>query len=273
MMLLLLLMLQQSPGPATVGDTLWASRSLTLSPGDRVRPAAWELDGVVQLLGRPVTLVSGNRALVRYPLVAWEAGSHVLDVPGPIVTRASGAEDTLGSHTVTFIVRSVLPSGVPDSQLAVQPPAFPVLRGFRSLLPALVLTAAGALLLVPLHWWWRRRGRPAAVARAAGDPEGPPEDMVRRWADAGERRTVAGIAALRLREAIAESLPAAHPALDTGAVLALVERERPDWPRDDLREALESLDGLRFAPSRAGSAFDLYQRSLQLAAQVRGGRR
>jgi hypothetical protein len=199
--------------------------------------------------------------------VAWEAGSHTLDVPGPIITRASGVEDTLGAETLTFRVVSVLPDGVPDSLLAVQPPAVPVLRGFRSVVPALVLAALGILLLLPLHWWWNRRGRPGAPAVPPAEA-GPTDELVRRWADAGERRTVAGVAATRLREAIARALPSAHPALDTPSVLAEIERHRPAWPRPEIGAALQALDGLRFAPSRGDNAFALYQESLRLAARI-----
>ena len=264
--LLLLLLQQQQP---TVGDTLWAVRFVRLAPGDSARPSPWELDGAVQLLGRPVVTPRGGGAEIGYPLVAWEAGSHVVDVPGPIVTRASGVEDTLQAETMTFLVASVLPPGVADSQLAVQPPAVPVHRGFRSWLPAAALGVVAILLLVPLHWWWKRRRKPATVPLPAV-ADGPDDEMVRRWTDAGERRTVASVASLRLREAIASGLPSAHPALDTASVLAEIERHRAAWPRDELRWTLQALDGLRFAPSRVDNAFELYQRSLALARQVRG---
>ena len=67
-MILLLLLLQQHPLP-TVGDTLWASRAVRLSPGDSVRAADWQLEGAVQLLGHPIVVVRGNQAEIRYPLV------------------------------------------------------------------------------------------------------------------------------------------------------------------------------------------------------------
>jgi hypothetical protein len=267
-MICLLFLLLQQPQP-TVGDTLWAVRFVRLAPGDSVRPASWDLEGAIQLLGRPEVIVQGGGAEVRYPLVAWEAGSHLVDMPGPIVIRASGAEDTLQATTMTFQVASVLPAGVADSELAVQPPAVPVLRGFRSPLPAIALIGLAALLLLPLHWWWNRRGTPATTIPPR-TPEVLPEDLVRRWADAGERRTVAGVASLRLRQAIASALPSAHSALDTASVLEEIDRHRPDWPREELRSILLALDGLRFAPSRADNAFELYQRSLRLADDIKG---
>ena len=267
MIALLLLLIQQSQ--PTVGDTLWAVRFVRLAPGDSVRPAPWELEGPIQILGRPVVVPRGGGAEVRYPLVAWEAGSHPVDVPGPIVTRASGAEDTLGVETLTFQVATVLPAGIPDSELAVQPPAVPVLRGVRTLIPAVVLGSLAILLLLPFHYFWNRRGKPVIGTPPAvgNDPE---EDQVRRWAEAGERRTVAGVASLRLRAAIAAALPSAHPALDTPSVLAEIQRQQPPWPMDELRWVLGALDGVRFAPVRADDAFELYQRSLRLVEQIRG---
>ena len=241
MMVLWFLLLQDQQRPPTVGDTLWATRFVRLAPGDSLRAAAWELDGAIQLLGRPEVRLENGGAEVRYPLVAWEAGSHQVDMPGPIVTRASGVEDTLQSLAMTFQVATVLPAGVADSELAVQPPAVPVLRGFRTILPA-----------------------------ANPSDEDPPEDLVRRWADAGERRTVAGVASLRLREVIAHAIPSAHPALDTASVLAEIDRHHPAWPMDELRATLHALDGLRFAPSRADNAFELYQQSVRLAEQIKG---
>jgi hypothetical protein len=248
---------------------LWAVRYVRLAPGDSVRPAAWELEGTVQLLGRPDVIRRGAGAEVRYPLVAWEAGSHPVDVPGPIITRASGAEDTLGMETMTFQVASVLPPGVADSALAVQPPAVPLLRGFRTPVPAMILAGLGILVLLPLHWWWNRRGKPAATL-VVPPKDDPQDDVVRRWDDAGEPRTVAGVASIRLRRAIAAAMPSAHPALDTAAVLAEIERHHPRWPLEELRAVLTDLDGLRFAPRRVENAYQLYQRSTRLVDQIRG---
>jgi hypothetical protein len=269
MIALWFLLLQDQQRPPTVGDTLWATRFVRLAPGDSVRAAQWELDGAVQLLGRPEVRLENGGAEVRYPLVAWEAGNHQVDMPGPIVTRASGVEDTLQTLAMTFQVATVLPAGVADSELAVQPPAVPVLRGFRTILPAAILGGLALLLLVPLHWWWNRRG-PRVSPPARPFSEGTPEDLVRRWADAGERRTVAGVASLRLREVIAQAIPSAHAALDTASVLAVIERHHPAWPMEELKATLDALDGLRFAPSRADNAFELYQRSARLAEQIKG---
>lgn len=272
-MILLLLLLQQPPLP-TVGDTLWATRTVRLSGGDNVRAADWQLEGPVQLLGHPVVEVRGNRADVRYPLVAWEPGDHQLDVPGPIIVRASGAEDTLGTESMTLRVASVLPEGVPDSALAIQPPANPIVRRVVSPLPALMLGLATMVLLLPLHWYWTRRDKPAPPSPPA-PPYSPPRDMIQHWAEIGERRAVAGLTASRLRSAIARNIPSAHPGLDTAAVLRQVEQLRPLWPQRELADVLTALDSIRFAPivSRGTNVYQLYQRGLQLAHELEGAAR
>ncbi|MEP7324375.1 MAG: hypothetical protein ABI836_00375 [Gemmatimonadota bacterium] len=269
-MILLLLLLQQHPLP-TVGDTLWASRSVRLAAGDSVRAADWQLEGAVQLLGHPVVVVRGSQAEIRYPLVAWEPGDHQLDVPGPIITRASGVEDTMATESVTLRVASVLPAGVPDSTLEIQPPANPVFRQVMNPLPPLILGLLAVLLLVPFHWYWNRRGK-----RAPPAPTpllfSPAEEMIAHWAEIGERRAVAGLAAARLRSAIARSIPSAHPGLDTAAVLRQVEQLRPRWPQGEIAEVLASLDAIRFAPVATGdgNVYQLYQRGVQLAHTLEG---
>jgi hypothetical protein len=268
MIFLLLLLQQQAP---TVGDTLWATRTVRLGAGDSVRAAEWTLEGPVQLLGRPIVIARGERAEIRYPLVAWEPGDHQLDVPGPIITRPSGVEDTLGSESITLRVASVLPQGVPESTLAVQPPATPVLLQGVSLFPAAILLVLAALLLVPLHWWWTRRGKPAPP-RKPPPPFTPAPDMIEHWVEIGERRAVAGMAATRIRAAIARQVPSAHAGLDTESMLREVEQQRPMWPRKELAEVLKSLDTMRFAPIYGSTdVLQLYQRGVELAQALEGG--
>ena len=268
-MILLLLLLQQHSLP-TVGDTLWATRTVRLAAGDSVRAADWQLEGPVQLLGRPVVVLRGNQAEVSYPVVAWEPGDHQLDVPGPIITHASGAEDTLGTESLTLRVASVLPAGVAESTLAIQPPANLVVRQVVSPLPALILGLAAVLLLLPLHWYWNRRAKP--VSPSPPPPFSSSPEMIEHWAEIGERRAVAGLAASRLRSAIARNITSAHPGLDTASVLRQVEQLRPLWPQRELAEVLGSLDAIRFAPVALGETdvYQLYQRGLRLAATLEG---
>lgn len=272
-MIPLLLFLQQAASPPpTVGDTLWAVRLLRVAPGDQVRPADWSPEGEVQLLGRPQLVTRGDRVELRYPLVAWAPGSHRVEIPGPIITHASGAEDTASAEAVTFEVASVLPSGQPDSTLEIQPPANLVLRRVVSPYPAFILCAVALVLLVPFHWWWNRRGRPLPPP-AGPAPPAPLDDLLRRWAEIGERRAVAGAAATRLRAAIARALPSAHPGLDTPEVVRVMSEHRPTWPVRDLADLLAALENVRFAPGAdAGTdVLALYHRSAELGRTLETG--
>jgi hypothetical protein len=215
-----------------------------------------------------MVVTRGDQAEIRYPLVAWEAGDHQVDVPGPIVTHQSGVEDTLPTQSMTFVVHSVLPAGVPDTQLKVQPPATTVLRRFVSPFPVMVLGTLAALLLIPLFWWWKRRGKPVPLIIEAAS-SGPSEDLVRRWVESGERRVVAGVAANLLRSAIAELIPSAHEGLDTATVIQEINRQRPNWPGGEIASVLTALDTLRFAPTRQDNVLELYQRSVGLAHTLR----
>jgi len=72
------------------------------------------------------------------------------------------------------------------------------------------------------------------------------EPPLARWADAGEYRAVANVAAARLRAAVEQRVTSAHPGLDTERVLAEIAAARPEWPLEELSELLRALDNVRF---------------------------
>jgi hypothetical protein len=235
---------QAPTGAPTVGDTVWVTRTVELPAGRTVRPADWQPEDPVELLGPARVTVRGGSADIAYPVVIWRTGPQTLEVPGPLVLAPEGAVDSLPPARVTLEVASVLPAGVADSALSPQPRAgFVPLTDTSPLAPLLWLGLA-ALLLLPLHWWWRRRGRPRAHPLAAlVEPATLP---LERWADAGETRAVAAAATARLRTAIATRLPGASTALDTESLLSHVASARPDWPLPELGDVLRSLDEARF---------------------------
>jgi hypothetical protein len=111
--------------------------------------------------------------------------------------------------------------------------------------PIAILWLVSLALLLPIHLWWRRRGKPARTAPAALRPDAL-EPPLARWADAGEHRAVANVAAARLRAAVAQRVTAAHPGLDTERVLAEIAAARPEWPLQELSDLLRALDDVRF---------------------------
>jgi hypothetical protein len=138
---------QQARVLPTVGDTVWVRRSIPLPDRYTARAADWELTGDVELLGPPELVLGKDSVTVRYPLVAWTAGTHRVEIPSPTLLAPDGAVDSLGPAAVTFTVRSLLPDR-PPSQLQPQPPAGLVTRRTVSLLPPLLFLAGAPLGLL-----------------------------------------------------------------------------------------------------------------------------
>jgi hypothetical protein len=259
------LMLQA--GVPTVGDTIWVSRTVAVPEGRTLRPADWRPDDPVELLGPPRVTAHGDSSEIAYPVVVWRAGTHQAEIPGPLLLGAGGGVDSLAPQRIALKVASVLPEVPPDSTLAPQPRAEFVPRGARSVLPALLAILAAAFLLAPLHWWWRWRGPPVPpMVPASAKREVPLE----RWADAGEPRAVAASATAGLRAAIALRTPSAHRGLDTGALLAQLEADRPEWPLDEVGAVLRSLDEARFGTEPAPAVLDLARDAERLESRLTG---
>nr|MBA3260832.1 hypothetical protein [Gemmatimonadales bacterium] len=131
----LLLLAAVQGGAPTVGDTVWILREVAVPAGRTVRPADWEPEDPVELLGPARVIVSGGSARIAYPVVVWVTGEHVLRPPGPLLLGPDGTVDSLPPEAVTLRVASVLPVVPPDSTLRPQPRAEFVPRGARTLLP------------------------------------------------------------------------------------------------------------------------------------------
>jgi hypothetical protein len=249
----------QVPGP-TVGDTVWLSRTVGLPPGHVVRAADWDPADPIELLGRPRVVVTGDSAEIAYPVVIWQPGPQLIELPGPLLLGPGGTVDSLSGERVRLEVKSVLPA-VPRDSLAPQPRAGLVNRLEVTPMPLAMLWAAALVFLIPLHLWWRRRGKPLRAAAATPDLPEPP---LARWADAGEFRAVANVAASRLRSAVAQRVASAHSGLDTERLLAEVAAARPNWPLEELAELLLALDNARFGLTTSSDALELSRSTLAL---------
>jgi hypothetical protein len=250
----------QGPNP-TVGDTVWLTRTVGLPPGHVVRAAEWEPADPLELLGRPRVVVTGDSAEIAYPVVIWQPGSQLIELPGPLLLGPGGTVDSLPGERVRLEVKSVLPANARDSVLVPQPRAGFVDRRELSLAPLAILWVAALVFLVPLHLWWRRRGKPVRTAALTPDLPEPP---LARWADAGEYRAVANVAASRLRSAVAERVGSAHPGLDTQRLLAELAAARPHWPLEELGELLTALDDARFGLTTSVDTLELSRSTLEL---------
>jgi hypothetical protein len=239
-----LLLAAQAALPS-VGDTIWLRRAVAAPAGWTVRAPDWELTGTIEQLGRPHVVRRGDSAEVAWPVAAWAPGEHVVTVPGPVLVRPNGLEDSLPAQPMTIVVRSVLPAGPADSALKPQPPAPVVPTVERSPLPLMVLLALAGLMLAPLHWWWRRRGPAVAVPAPPASTAEPP---VARWADAGEGRVVLDAAVERLRRAL--------------------ETRRSDAAVAEAEALLASLEAARFADEPVADAPELYGRAAALEGRL-----
>lgn len=266
-LLLPILLLLQGP-VATVGDTIWVTRTVPLPKGAEVRPAEWRLEGDVMLLGRPRVETGEGEATVRYPVVAWTTGVHTFDVPGPIVIMADGRTDSLPGQAVSVTVASVLPADVKADEAPVQAEAGLIRETVTTPVPVLVILGAAFILFLPFAWWWRRRRPPAAGTPSAAGASVPIPVQV--WTEEGEPRAVAAAAAQVLREALGSALPGAQPGLVTARLLSQAEARRPPLPMDDLTEVLTALDAVAFGPADAAEIESLAMRATALSGRIRG---
>ena len=265
--LLPLLFLVQAPAP-TVGDTIWLSRTVTLPEGAEVRAAAWQLEGDVELLGRPQLEVGEGRATVRYPAVAWTTGTHTLDVPGPIIIMADGRTDSLPSQPVSVTVRSTLPADTDAEKAPIQAAVGLLRETVTTPVPVLVLLASVAVLFLPLAWWWRRRRTPVAGGALAVAPAGT--IPVEAWSEDGELRAVAAATAQVVRESLVAALPGAQPGLGTARLVAQAEARRPALPVEELAELLTLLESAAYGPAGGADVQALAARASQLRDRLRG---
>jgi hypothetical protein len=181
-----LLLLQAA---VTVGDTVWIERAVGPVGTAVIRPQPWTVGTIGQQLG-PAEVRSGAEGVViRYALVLWYPGEHLLTMPGPVLVKRDGSSDTLAASSVRLRVTSVLPSGAQRTTIPPKPARTPVPLADRTLLPLAMLTLIVLIVWAVAVFLWRRRGplpptppsRPPA--RAFHDPA-----TLKAWAGAGEHR-------------------------------------------------------------------------------------
>ncbi|HEX9755794.1 MAG TPA: hypothetical protein VGA42_08795 [Gemmatimonadales bacterium] len=169
----------------TVGDTVWLEHSVAVPARVSVRPRPIASSILLEPLSAPQVVIGERGTLLRYAVVFWRPGIHLIEIPGPILVRSDGWSDTLAAAVTRVEIASVLPRGPADSIAPRRAePALP--RVDRSLLPALVFLALAGVSLLPVHFWWRRRGKPVPSSATAGD--GLATHTLDAWLAAGEIR-------------------------------------------------------------------------------------
>jgi hypothetical protein len=265
MILVSLLALLQQSVPPTVGDTIWLERTIETPAGAEVRAAQWTPADPIGLLGRPVIRREGSRTVVSYPAVAWSAGTHLVQVPGPIIIGRDGTTDSLPPETRTVVVASVLPDSLPPERLPVQPEAGIVLERVTTPYPVLVALLVGILLFSPLAWWWLRPGPPMPAFKPPSERLTPP---LADWGEAGETRAVAAVAARALRSEILSHLPGIPQGLVASRLVRVVAEQRPAWPVDEIGTVLRALEAAQYAPAAPGEILGLADRASDLRRKL-----
>lgn len=265
------LALLQAPSPGwtvtpprpTVGDTVRLERAVPVPARWRVRATRLEPGRHFEPLTDPAVLRTSGGWMVRYTVVAWEAGTHRAPLPPLLLLGPGGRVDSLPGDTATFALHSV----IGDTVTAPAPqPALPPFRPDRRNPLPVTMALGAALGILAAGLSWRRRG-PRRVDTPLHVPV-EPEVSDQRWLAAGEPRAVAARAAGDLRAALGRAIPAAHEALSTAECLATVEREHPDAPLRDLAVVLGGLDQIAFATAHGADVGDLAARARALAREL-----
>jgi hypothetical protein len=176
-------------GTVTVGDTVWIERAVGSVGSSVLRPQVWTVGTVGQQLGPAEVRIGAAGAVIRYALVLWYPGEHLLTMPGPVVVKRDGSSDTLPPSSVRVRVTSVLPAGAQRVTLPPKPARTPVSLAERSLLPLAAILLGMAVLWGAAAWLWRRRGPLPSIpsSRPTVQVFHNPETLS-RWAAAGEHR-------------------------------------------------------------------------------------
>jgi hypothetical protein len=241
-----------------------APRAIVVPPGWGVRASRLEATADVEPLGDPGVRASATGWVVQYPVVVWTPGVHRLVVPALWRLAPDGRADSTPGGTASVVVASVLPDTTPRPEPRGE--LGPLRAPHHDPVPPLLATL-GAAGLIGAAVAWRRRSPRAAVASPRAPPE--PEVPDARWLAAGEPKAVAARAIWRLRVALSQAVPAAHPALSTEECLAALERAHsPTARRADLRDLLEQLDRVAFASAPSGDVAALATLARRVAREL-----
>jgi len=183
--MLALLLLAQA-GIPSIGDTIWVERNVGQVGTAVVRPQPWSLGSLGQQLGPATVQLGQDGALVRYALVIWYPGEHVLSMPGPVLVWRDGRSDTLPAGIVRVRLLSVLPDDAERARLAPRPLSAPLPLEARAWVPLAALVGVVLIALTVAALRWRRRGR----GRVHHLPEAraTPPDVLASWTRNGEHR-------------------------------------------------------------------------------------
>jgi hypothetical protein len=233
-----------TPANPTVGDTVVFERFIAVEDAAaRARVNRLESGSTFELLRDPVVAYRPGGISIRHVAAFFETDSVTL--PDIELIFPDGDVQVVTGGRATVVIQSILPSET-DSLPVPRGSRAPVARLSMHLAPAL---NAMIIVVVATMLWGvlrrRARARPDWVD-AIPDVTDPP---AAKWIAAGEPRAVASLVMVRLREELVARLPEAKETLSVEECLAVVERERPDWPVSELADVLHAIERTSFAPA------------------------
>ena len=233
-----------TPRAATVGDSVVLMRHAAVDPEVRWRLIPLAPSAAIEPLGEPVGQYAELRLTVVYRVAPFATGNVAVPMPDLELVRPDGTVETLAGDTAWIHVVSVLPAE--DSLVEPRGALGLIERPRTTPVPLLALTA---LVLAGIGAWGTARLRAGARPPHDGSSAAPDDPPLADWIAAGELRAVAAVTADKLRTHIANVVPQAGRHLAAQECLAVLDRERPDWPLRDLQSVIASLDRTRFAPA------------------------
>lgn len=254
------------PAVATVGDTVHLVATIAAPPRVRIEPGVLASTDLIEVLEPPAIGFGTEGIHVTYAVAVFEPGEHTIAMPAFEVVRASGETEVLDGGQARMRVASVLPAA---EAVEPRPSLGPYRLGSRSPLPAAVLSAATAVVLLV----WAVRRRRVRVPRRRSETRSPPPPPLDQWMAAGESRAVATYVADRARRVLEEVEPAAGRHLDVSEAIAVLGAKRSAWPVAELADVLRTLDRSRFAPAAPADVLDVIDRLDGLLAEVAAGGR
>ncbi|MEE8135391.1 MAG: hypothetical protein V3T56_10050 [Gemmatimonadales bacterium] len=244
-----------APQTVTVGDTVRISRRVVSDVDVQARIEPLADDAVIVQLSDPRAAFAEGTLGIQYTVAAFAPGTLAVAMPDAELLFPDGRTELVPGDTAWIVVESVLT----DSASAPRAVVGPIDRSERRVWPLVTLLFGAVGSTVVWGMLRRRQGRPDRIEDDVGDEM--PNPPVDRWIAAGEGRSATTYVTHRLREALAELVPAATHQLDTEAVLDVLARERPDLPVGEIESVLRELDRARFAPAVIDEFVDVIDRA------------
>ncbi|UCG85839.1 MAG: hypothetical protein JSW71_18280 [Gemmatimonadota bacterium] len=253
-----------TPASVTVADTVTLSLRLVTAAGMEIHPDPLAPSAELEPLSMPVVRHVGGAVIVEYKVAFFEPGRRGVAMPEMQFVYEDGSVEQVLGDTAWVDVVSVLPDHdtIPPPRPSLGP--FVRERTRPDIAVLLVACVAGCVIVWGIHR--RRAGERPVWKRGSGRRIDAP---VVPWLNAGEYRAVVSAVTDRLRESIATALPQAGRQLSVPECLAVVEREQPGWPADEIAGVLNSLDRARFAPIVPSDIMALVEQADELAISLR----